>query len=130
MRPHEREISSWIAWFVSNSSILHSISSLSLVVEDYSDISGEGFTFQPFSTRDCITIGTVDDFVIESDERFIVSLLNPISAVTVTVGSPDAASVTISDNEEISAPPTTSGIWMLNFHARGIVSLITLLLRR
>ena len=90
-------------------------------MEDYGDISGESFTFQPFSTRDCITISTVDDFVIESNERFTVSLLSPISTVTVTVGSPDTAFVTITDNEEITAPPTTSGIWTPNFPARGNV---------
>ena len=80
------------------------------VVDDYGDISGDGFTFQPSSTRDCITISTVDDRDIENSERFTVSIVIPTGDVVVGVGSPGSASVIITDNEETTSPPSTSGL--------------------
>ena len=77
---------------------------------DYGDISGLGFTFQPGSTRDCVTISTVDDRDIESNERFSLSLLSPSSQVMVRIGSPSSATITILDNEETTSQPPSSGL--------------------
>ena len=63
------------------------------------------FTFPPFSTRSCITISTIEDVIDENDERFSVLLSNPSSAVTVSVGSPNRATVFIVDDDEPTTPP-------------------------
>ena len=71
-------------------------------------MSGLGFTFQTSTTRDCVTISTVDDGVPEADERFSVRLLNPTSEVMVVVGTPGTASIVILDDDEPTTQPPPS----------------------
>lgn len=71
---------------------------VSAVGQDYASISSV-FMFQPLSTRSCITINTIEDTTVENTEEFSVSLLLQSSDVTVTVGQPSLAIITILDND-------------------------------
>ena len=65
--------------------------------DDYTAIpSGTSLTFVPGSSNQCTDVVTLDDAVAEANETFSVTLSNPTNA---TVGSPNATTVTIDDND-------------------------------
>ncbi len=70
---------------------------------DYVAKSGT-VTFAAGETSKSIEVSLVDDDVVESDEAFSLTLIDPAN---VFLGSSNAATITITDNDDETTPPTS-----------------------
>jgi hypothetical protein len=81
---------------------------------DYQAASGT-LTFAPGQTRQTITIGLLDDGLVEGDETLQVTLSGATGGAVL--GSPQAATLTIVDDDTASPPPPASIQWNVSSDA-------------
>ncbi len=85
---------------------------------DYTAVSGT-LTFAPAETSKTITIEILDDAVFEPDESFIISLNDPINAVT---GIRSDTVVTVADNDPVPFVQFDSGTFSVNEGGTGTIT--------